>query len=57
MMIEAIDLPKLTDNKLCTCKACITKVTCGEPTPDCYLKNCEKCPGMAELSNYLKGLL
>lgn len=38
-------------------KDCINFVVCKEPSVDCFLKRCDKCPGISKLQNYLEEIL
>ena len=36
---------------------CLAKIICNPPQPDCYLQNCNSCPGITGLKEYLYALM
>lgn len=59
-MLDAIDLKKLTKDekiKLSDYKDCIKEIVCLDASDDCFLNNCEKCPGITKFGDYLRILL
>lgn len=60
LMLEAIDIKDLTKTSaypLANYKDCLQLLMCRNPTPDCHLGFCKKCPDTSELSDLLKNCL
>lgn len=60
LMLEAINLKVLTENKtvkLTDYKDCVKMLVCENSNKKCYLNDCNECPGIENLRNYLSGIL
>ncbi|KAJ8666886.1 hypothetical protein QAD02_008548 [Eretmocerus hayati] len=57
LMLEGLNISQLTSNIIKDYKDCITKVICPDPTPQCHLNQCEKCPGVRPLMDEISHLL
>jgi len=49
LMIAGAKLYDLTNGSIKTYKDCLSKIICNEPSKNCYLGNCEICPGSETL--------
>lgn len=57
LMLDPINLSKLTDGRICNYKDCLSKLMCKKPNSDCHLNNCKNCPDIADFASYLVNLL
>ena len=60
LMLQALNIKKLTenlDNPLSDYKDCLKRITCKNPTNECHLNNCKKCPSIDDFSEFLIELL
>lgn len=60
LMLDAINIEKLTKNSeksICSYKDCLQQITCSNPSEECSLGECAKCPDISEFMLYLQKLL
>ena len=60
LMLYSVKLQELTSTEevsLSTYNDCIAKVICNPPLPQCYFGECDYCPGIEILENYLVRIL
>lgn len=55
-MIEGACLPPLTINSLNTFDDYISRIICNPPTPGCYLRKCDACPGYEYLADEIRSI-
>lgn len=60
LLLDAINVTQLTENtqkSINDYKDCLKEITCNNPEEKCYLGECNKCPDVADLSEFLQHLL
>lgn len=60
LMLDSINLKNLSKDsevQISDYKDCLEYILCKNPTTDCYLLQCNKCPDMKKLSNFMLELL
>lgn len=60
LLLDAINITKLTENTdkpLTSYHDCLKELVCAEPRPDCYIDECDNCPGITELMMKLRDAL
>lgn len=60
LMIDSVNFKNLTKDSemiLEDYKDCLRQILCEQPVENCYLGECDKCPGTMKLENHLKKLL
>ncbi|KAJ8685607.1 hypothetical protein QAD02_021400 [Eretmocerus hayati] len=56
LMLEGMNISKLTSNEITNYKDCIAKLICDNPSTSCYLNQCKECPGIGPLATELRKL-
>lgn len=60
LMLEAINITKLTEDSespITNYKDCLQRITCTNPSENCFLCECDKCPRIEDFSQYVQTLL
>lgn len=53
LMLEAVKIDYITNNKIRNYKDCIQRLVCNPPAPSCFLRTCKMCPEIAAFKSEL----
>lgn len=54
LIIYGTKMETITNGNIANYRDCVSSILCAEPTPSCYLLECESCPGLDNFKEYLK---
>lgn len=60
LMLDAVNIKKLTEKSekpICDYKDCLQQITCTNPSEECSLGECEKCPNISDFTLNIQKLL